>query len=186
MSWQLLFKLPKCMVMHVGNHNPHFSYTIDWQVLSEVTERKDLGVVFDGALKFHSHVFTVVSKANRTLGMIKKCFTALNQSTLLVLYKNLVRTQYCNTVWKLSYWTDVTKLRRTMRILPTLNYKERQHHLNLPSLSYRQFRSDMLTTFQVRTKWFCGSWCHWVLLISHTRCHSYKIFTNWCQKEIFY
>jgi len=30
-------------------------------------------------LKFHSHVSTIVLKANRTLGMIKKCFTALNQ-----------------------------------------------------------------------------------------------------------
>ena len=72
------------MVMHGGNHNPH---TIDWQVFSEVTEHKDLGVVFDDVLKFHSHVFTIVSKANRTLGMIKKCFTALNHSTSLVFYK---------------------------------------------------------------------------------------------------
>ena len=39
------------MVMHGGNHNPHFSYTIDWQVLSKVTEHKDLGVVFDDVLK---------------------------------------------------------------------------------------------------------------------------------------
>ena len=54
--------------------------------LVRVTDHKDLGVVFDDVLKFHSHVFTIVSKANRTLGMIKKCFTA---STLLVLYKNL-------------------------------------------------------------------------------------------------
>jgi len=67
------------MVMHGGNHNPH---TIDWQVFSEVTEHKDLGVVFDDVLKFHSHVFTIVSKANRTLGMIKKCFTALKSVNL--------------------------------------------------------------------------------------------------------
>jgi len=35
--------------MHVGNHNP---YSIDGQVLNEVTEHKDLGVVFDHVLKF--------------------------------------------------------------------------------------------------------------------------------------
>ena len=40
-----------------------------------------------------------------------------------------------------------------MIILPTLrslSYEERQHHLNLISLSYPQFKGDMLTTFQVQ------------------------------------
>ena len=90
LSWQLLFKQPKCMVMHVGNHTPQFSYTINRQPLEEVTEHKDLGVVFDNMLKFHSHVSTITSKANRILGMIKRSFTTLNQSTLLLLYKHLI------------------------------------------------------------------------------------------------
>ena len=38
-----------------------------------------------------THVSAIVSKAKRTLGMINKCFTAVNHSTLLVLYKYLVR-----------------------------------------------------------------------------------------------
>ena len=40
---------------------------------------------------------------------------------------------------------------RATRILPTLrnlSYEERLHHLNLSSLSYRQFRGDILTTFR--------------------------------------
>jgi len=93
--------------------------------------------------------------------MIKKYFTALNQSTLynyLFCINTWFRTQleYCNTVWNLGYLTDMAKLekvqRRVTRILPTLrnlSYEERLHHPNLPSLSYQQFRSDMLTTFQV-------------------------------------
>jgi len=37
--------------------------------------------------------------------------TTLNQSTLPVLYKHLVRTQleYCNTVWNHGYLTDMAK-----------------------------------------------------------------------------
>ena len=41
---------------------------------------------------------------------------------------------------------------RATTILPTLrnlSYEDRVHHLNLPSLSYRQFRGDTLTTFQI-------------------------------------
>jgi len=74
--------------MHVGNHNPWFSYTIN--ETSSTEHNLDLGLVFDDVLKY---VSTIVLKANRTLGIIKKCFT---QSTLLVLYKHLVRIQ--NTV----------------------------------------------------------------------------------------
>ena len=44
------------MVMHVDNHNPQFSCTIDGQILDEVTEHKGFGVVFDNAWKFHSCV----------------------------------------------------------------------------------------------------------------------------------
>jgi len=47
----------KTTVMHVGNCNPHFSYNIDGQLLEKVTKHKDLGVVFDKMMKFHSHVY---------------------------------------------------------------------------------------------------------------------------------
>jgi len=47
-------------------------YTTDGQPLNEITEHKDLGVVFDKMLKFHSHVSMIVSKAKRIMGMIKK------------------------------------------------------------------------------------------------------------------
>jgi len=194
-SWQLLFKLPKCMVMHMGTHNPQFSYTIDGQFLDEVTEHKDLGVVFDNVLKFHSHVSTMASKANRILGMIKKCFTALNQTTLLLLYKHLVRPhlEYCNTVWNFGYLTDMAKIekvqRRATRMLHNirnLSYEERLLHLNLPSLSYRQFRGDMLTTFQIlngyvdldATEFFDLS------TITHTRGHPYKLYIRHTRSDI--
>ena len=64
--------------MHVGNHNPQFSYTINGQPLEEVTEPKDWGVVFGNMLKFHPHVSMITSKVNRILGMIKRSFTTLN------------------------------------------------------------------------------------------------------------
>ena len=99
----------------------------------------------------------ITSKANRILGMIKRSFTTLNPSTLLLLYKHPVRPslEYCNIVWNLGYLTDLAKLekvqRRATRMLKYIrnwNYEERLHYLNLPSLSYWQFRGDMLTTYQ--------------------------------------
>ena len=60
----------------------------------------------------------ITSKANRILGMIKRSFTTLNPSTLLLLYKHLVRPhlEYCNyTVWNLGYLTDMAKLEKVQR-----------------------------------------------------------------------
>ena len=86
-----------------------FSYTINGQPLEEVTDHKDLGVVFKVSLSRVSD-----NLKNRILGMIKRSFTALNQSTLLLLYKHLVRPclEYCNTVWNLGYLTDKAKLEK--------------------------------------------------------------------------
>jgi len=152
---------------------------------------KDLGVVFDYVLKFPSHVSTIVSKANRILGMIKRCFTTLNQSTLLVLYKHLVRTQ--NTVWNHGYLTDMAKLekvqQRATRILPTLRSlccEERLGRLKLPTLSYRQIRGEMLITFQIlngfmdldATEFFDLS------TTTHTKGHSYKLSTRHTRTDI--
>jgi len=95
---------------------------------------------------------------------------------------------------------DMAKLekvqRRATRILPTLrnlSYKERLHHLNLPSilfilysdqhwrsLSYWQFRGDMLTTFQILNGFVDLDAAEFFYLstTTHTRGHSYKLFTR--------
>jgi len=39
---------------------------------------KDLGIMFDEHLKFHSHKTEVSAKANRVLGMIKRSFEHLD------------------------------------------------------------------------------------------------------------
>ena len=57
-------------------------YTMDGNLLEEVSEEKDLGVIIDKQLKFHSHTALVVNKANRMLGLIRHCSLSL----LLIIY----------------------------------------------------------------------------------------------------
>jgi len=74
--------------------------------------------------------------------------------------------------------------RRTLPTLRNLSYEERLHNLNLPSLSYQQFRGDMLTTFLNgfvdldATEFFDLS------TTTHTRGHSYKLFTRHTRTDI--
>ena len=192
--WQLFFKNSKCKVMNIGNHNLHCKYTIDGQELEEVVHHKDLGIIFDQTLKFHLHVSKVTAKANKILGLIKKSFVCLSESTFLLLYKHLVRPhlEYCNTIWGLQYKTDTSKLegiqRRATRLLKSLKhltYEERLSHLKLPSLSHRQFRGDMLTTFQILKGFVDVNFKDFFEYspLSSTRGHSYKLYTRFARTE---
>jgi len=55
----------------------------------------DLGVLFDGRLKFHNHTTEITAKANRMLGMIKRSFEYLDSSMVTKLFTALVRP----TLW---------------------------------------------------------------------------------------
>ena len=64
-------------------------------------EEKDLGVVFDCMLSFDSHIQTVINKANRNIGIIRRTFSYLTRNGFIKLYKALVRPhlEYGNAIW---------------------------------------------------------------------------------------
>jgi len=64
-EWQLPFNVSKCKILHLGHFNLMFSYG---NLLEEMSEEKDIGVIIDKDLKFHSHTALIVNKANRLLG----------------------------------------------------------------------------------------------------------------------
>jgi len=63
---------------------------MDEQPSQVVSEHKDLGIIIDSNLKFHSQSAAATNKANRVLGLIKKSLNSLNSRTLPILFKALV------------------------------------------------------------------------------------------------
>jgi len=69
------------------------------------------------------------------------------------------------------------KATRLVTSISHLSYEEQLRHLKLPSLKYRQYRGDMITTYNImqgnlnlnKTLFFTCSW-------SNTRGHPYKLF----------
>ena len=89
--WQLPFNISKCQVPHLGRANPNHTYYINSEPLQNVNEEKDLGVIIDNQLKFHSHVSSVVSKASKLLAVIRQSFSLLDTETFPYLYKSIIR-----------------------------------------------------------------------------------------------
>ena len=157
-KWQLPFNVLKCKVLHIGKNNPCRRYKMMGKQLEDVAEEKDLAVLVDNGLKFQTAA--AVKKANCSLGLIKKSFALLDNKTLPLLYKSLVRPhlEYGNVVWGPFYKEDeklVEKVqKRATKVIPQLKgmqYDERLRSLNLPSLQYRRRRGDMIFAYKVMT-----------------------------------
>ena len=101
-KWQLRFNEEKCKVMHLGQYNLHYDYTITNggkdTTLGETTNERDLGVQIDCDLKFNQQVEMIANKANKMLGLIRS-FTYLDGATMKKLYTSLVRPILEYVVW---------------------------------------------------------------------------------------
>ena len=116
-TWLLNFNIPKCKVLRIGTSILHQNYTLNGTPLDNVQDMRDLGVIIDSKLNFHSHSTHTVSKANRLLGLIRKSFENISIQTLPMLYKSLVRPtlEYGNPIWGPYYVLDQQAVERVQR-----------------------------------------------------------------------
>jgi hypothetical protein len=187
----LKFHPDKCATMRIGKSNvPRKVYTMgpDKKPLKESHMENDIGVFIDDKLSFDEHISSKVNKANSTMGVIRRNFEYLDETTFLLLYKALVRPhiEYANQVWSPILKKQETVIenvqRRATRLLPgfkDLTYEERLKKLNLPTLKYRRYRGDMIEMFKILTCKYDEKVCGFIQLNTNqqhdTRGHKYKI-----------
>ena len=77
------------------------SYTLEGTVLENVESIKYIGVTITSDLKWISHIRNVCTKANRTLGFLRRNLFSCPQDVKKVSYKSLVRPilEYGSSVW---------------------------------------------------------------------------------------
>uniref|UniRef100_A0A8D8VZT6 RNA-directed DNA polymerase from mobile element jockey n=1 Tax=Cacopsylla melanoneura TaxID=428564 RepID=A0A8D8VZT6_9HEMI len=79
-----------------------YAYTLENNNLQRVTNKKDLGVLFQENLKFDQHIDIITKSASRNLGLIlrhSKFF--FDYDTIVTLYTALVRSklEYACVIW---------------------------------------------------------------------------------------
>ena len=125
-------------------------------ILENVNEEKDLGVIIDNRLKFHTHTSAAIKKANSILGLIKRSFVTLDEDILPLLFTSMVRPhlEHGNIIWGPHFVGDIKAVervqKRATRMIPSLknlSYRKRLEILNLPSLSYRRKRGSMIMNY---------------------------------------
>ncbi|MEL7308158.1 MAG: reverse transcriptase family protein, partial [Pseudomonadota bacterium] len=155
--WSMNLNLAKCFFINFSlkrAFNIAFDYLLDGSTLKCVNEVKDLGIYFSSDLSFALHITTVVNKAFRMLGFVKRTLKPIKCVTVhKVLYNAYIRSclDYGSAVWSPNAQYLIDKLERVQRrfikhlcFVGNVNY-DRHDYIRLCN----QFR---LTTLEHRRK----------------------------------
>ena len=178
-KWQFYFNTDKCKCLHIGRTNKRQVYEMNGNSLDQVMEEKDLGVIIDHELKFHQQTAASVKKANHVLGLIKKSFSHLDETTLPLLYKTLVRLhlEYANVVWELHFKGDIKLVEKVQRRATKLvqQYKTLPYEDRLRAMERR--RGNVIFTYKLMTgKTNIDKDMFFKFTNGKTRGHSHKIY----------
>ena len=103
-KWGMRFQPVKCNMMQLTRKRIkkiHSSYTLEGTDLENVESIKYLGVTITSDLRWNTHVSNVCTKANRTLGFLRRNLYSCPQEVKEAAYKGLVRPvlDYGSSVW---------------------------------------------------------------------------------------
>ena len=118
-TWGMRFNAIKCNIMLISRcRNPLTRmYSLCNHVLSEVDTAKYLGINLSSELSWSPHVSSVVSKANSTLGFLRrnlrKCPSKLKETAYLSLVRSTL--EYATTIWDPYYVGDIDSLEQVQR-----------------------------------------------------------------------
>ena len=153
---QLLFNINKCTVLPFKSKSSSDAncYSIDNNILSSKSSHRDLGIIFSTNLSWSAHYESIISKAYRSFGLLRRVFS--NSHSIKAkknLYISIVRSNllYCSPLWRPYLIKDILNLERIQRraskyILGdyTSDYKTRLIKLNLLPLMYIYELLDIL------------------------------------------
>jgi len=87
-------------------------------ILEKLNSINDLGVIFDSKLTFEDHMAQKINKAYSILGIIKRNFIYMDESSFILSYKSMVRPhlQYANSVWCPYKQGDIKELEKIQEL----------------------------------------------------------------------
>ena len=158
--WQLHFNHDKCHVLTMGkfeNIRHAHRYVVYGNEIEHVFDEKDLGITIDSDLKFEEHISRKVKVANAIVGQMRRSFSYLDCDTFKRIFVAFVRPhlEYGEAVWSPHLVKNIdaienVQIRATKLVdgLSELDYSERLKKLDLPTLTYRRRRGDIIEMYK--------------------------------------
>ena len=118
-TWGMRFNAKKCQIMSITRGRSHTThlYTLCGHVLSSVQEAKYLGITLTDELSWSSHVHSVYSRANSTLGFLRRNLRRCPANLKETAYITLVRStlEYAVAIWDPHLVKDCDMLEKVQR-----------------------------------------------------------------------
>lgn len=139
------------------------AYHLNGITLQKVDTIRDLGVQLDSQLSFINHFDTIVAKANKMSGFVKRtCKEFRSIGTLKVLYNSLVRSilEYASPAWNPAYRVHIDRIEciqkkftrylryRSQTCNREADYPQRLCHFKMSSLEQRRSCSDLIFLYK--------------------------------------
>ena len=90
-STGVLFNFNKCLVLHYGNNNPNFKYTLCDHVLSPADSANDLSVIRATNLSYDEQCTNIICCANSMCAFILRKIALLIASFLSLIFVAYIR-----------------------------------------------------------------------------------------------
>ena len=156
--WGMAFNIPKCKIMHVGPHNPGYTYTMSGQPLIVVEEEKDIGVTVHRSLKPARHCKKAAGIAGAVLRQLARNFHYRDRYVFKKLYVQYVRPhlEFASPAWNPWQKEDIDILEKVQKKavgmisgLKGTTYEEKCQEIGLETLKQRRDEQDLLQTFRI-------------------------------------
>ena len=121
-NWQMEFNPDKCKVLRIAkskmqNLNLNTHYNLHGKSLEMAKEVKYLGLTITSDFSWNAHISNINSKANRTLGLLKRTLKLRSRHLKATAFKTIVRPviEYASSVWDPYTEDNIKKLERIQR-----------------------------------------------------------------------
>ena len=115
-KWGMSFNSSKCTVLSQNTKSSRF-YTINGNILKNVSHTPYLGITISDDLKWDKHIGNVTSKANSTLGLLKRNLNKCPEDCKKIAYTALVRSklEYGCTIWDPYTEKNIKEIEKVQR-----------------------------------------------------------------------
>ena len=143
----------------ISYDNSHCYSTAKDSFISPTDTVKDLGVLVSANNSWSPHIGRMINSARRTAAWVLSVFRDRSRTTMMQLYKSLVRSklEYCCPVWSPTKIEDIKAIESLQRTftskisgLQHLSYWERLERLNMMSLQRHRERYLIIHMWKVR------------------------------------
>ena len=161
-DWLMKFHPDKCNVLNIIQKRKPilFSYKLHGHTLENVKSTKYLGVTLQTNLKWDKHINNITSKANQSLGFLRRNLKVKSQKIKDHAYKSLVRPklEYSSSAWDAHSRSQIEQIEKIQR--RAARYVCNRYHntssvtdmiseLNWPSLEVRRLRTRLILFYKV-------------------------------------